>query len=188
MEQRQVSPFRAPRSSSAAYWFWPAPPEPWEFACGPPNTLDQAARRVAPVLGCPGGGYIAVGAQAGFGGADVYACATDAAGWTIWEHTYDLGALQRYDEGVAIVEIPNAGGFMILSNLHLGFWYPILTRVDCGGNYQWSRIYRDVYDFGLRGYDLVRTETGDSSYGTAPGDWAVAGVWYRDKGKATTPS
>ncbi len=89
----------------------------WEWAYGPPNSFEQAFRRVAPVLNCPsqGLGYIAVGTFDQFGAnPEVYVVYTNLAGAPIWEMTYDVQASTYEDEGMAIVEVP--GGFVILSN------------------------------------------------------------------------
>lgn len=139
----------------------------WEFAYGPPKTSEQGFRRVAPVLRCPGGGYIAVGTlELGSANSDAYAVRTDGSGWPLWEFVYDVGKAGLADEGVAIGE--DDFGFVFLSNSRdrLG-GYPALTRIGCDGQPLWSWIYRSLEE-DLTGRDLLRSVNGD---------WVVAGVF-----------
>lgn len=154
----------------------------WEWAYGPPNTFDQAFRRVTPVQGCAaqGPGYIAVGTFDQFGpNPEVYVVYTNLAGAPVWEMTYDVQASTYEDEGMAIAEVP--GGFVVLSNTRKPGstpWMPALTFIKCHGGVVWSQVYPDALaNRDLRGIDLIQLRTGDPAWGTAPGDLAVAGVW-----------
>jgi hypothetical protein len=154
----------------------------WEWIYGPAATIDDAFRRVTPVPNCgniPNPGYIAVGTQDPGGvNSDVYVVYTNAAGAPIWEATYDVQGLGLRDDGMAIVQVNNAG-FVFLSNSQNGVWRPALTAIDCFGNVMWSRVYLDVLaGQDLRGNDLIRTQSGDPAFGTAAGNFAVAGTWF----------
>lgn len=167
-----------------------APPaSAWEWSYGPAATWDDAFRRVTPVPACGvvPAGYIAVGTQdpgTAAGNADVYVVRTDVNGDSAaggWEATYDVQGLALRDDGMAIVPVP--GGYVFLSNSlsATGFWRPALTRIDCLGNVVWSQIYFDITTTAsqnLWGNDLIRTQTGNAGFGTAPGDLAVAGRWW----------
>lgn len=153
----------------------------WEWVYGPPNTWDQAFRRVTPVVNCPteGPGYIAVGTFDQFGvNPEVYVVYTPLAGGPpVWEMTYDVQAQGFEDEGIAIVEVP--GGFVFLSNTRKPGtpWMPALTFIKCSGGVAWSQVYPDALaGQDLRGRDLIRTATG--AFPMAPGDLAVAGWWF----------
>lgn len=144
----------------------------WEWVYGPPNTVDQAKRRVQPVNHCQqeGQGYIAVGTfDQGNLNPEVYVVYTPLAGGPpVWENTYDVLGFALPDEGVAIAAVH--GGFVILSNVQNGAWMPALTFIKCSGGVVWSQIYPDVVlGKDLLGKDLIRT---------ANGDLAVAGVWW----------
>lgn len=157
---------------AGALFFSAAGAGAWEFAYGPPNSVDSAFRRVLPAK-CPvvGPGYLAVGTMSPNGGnPDVYVVYTSLAGWPIWEMTYDVGSQGLVDEGVAVISDPNSGGFVILSNTLAGAWSTALTAIDCSGKVQWSQIYVDTPNgFDLRGRDLIRA---------ANGDYVVAGVSF----------
>lgn len=146
-----------------------APARAWEYAYGPPSTLDQAFRRVAPA-NCPpyGPGYVAIGTvdQGGLA-PDVYVVYTNLAGARIWEIAYDVQGLGLADEGIAIAQLPDAGGFVFLSNSLDGVWSPALTQIRCDGRLTLSRLYPDINGHDLRGRDLIRTVNSD---------FAVAGV------------
>jgi hypothetical protein len=153
----------------------------WEWAYGPPNTWDQAFRRVTPVVNCPaeGPGYIAVGTFDQFGvNPEVYVVYTPLGGGPpVWEMTYDVQAQGYEDEGMAIVEVP--GGFVFLSNTRKPGtpWMPALTFIKCSGGVGWSHVYPDALaGQDLRGRDLIQTATG--AFPMAPGDLAVAGWWF----------
>lgn len=159
------------------------PAAAWEWVYGPATTFDDAFRRITPVPNCgpyTAPGYIAVGTQdpgTTAGNSEVYVVYTNVAGAPIWEATYDVEGLGLPDDGMAIVMVPGAG-YVFLSNSWNGVWRPALTMIDCKGNVLWSRIYPDVLaGVDLRGMDLIRTQTGDAAFGTAPGDLAVAGFW-----------
>lgn len=144
----------------------------WEHAYGPQATREQASRGVSRVFHCGTPGYIAVGTLDDGVDPQVYVVFTDLTGAPGWEFVYDVQGPGLPDEGVALVELPNAGGFVILSNtLVNGVWMPALTRIPCGGGAPlWSYVYPDaVAGNDLHGRDLIRT---------ANGDYAVAGTWW----------
>ncbi len=153
----------------------------WEWHYGPPLSLDDGFRRVHPVPSCgasfPNPGYIAIGTQdIGGPNPDVYVVYTDINGNSAagWESTYDVEGLGLQDDGMAIVSVPNKG-YVFLSNSLNGVWRPALTFIDCKGTVVWSYIYPDPFGFDLWGNDLIRTQSGDPAFGTAAGDYAVAG-------------
>ncbi len=162
----------------------PAAAVPFERVYGPANTADQGARRVLPVTACaPAGGFVAVGTtQVPGSTADVYVVRTDNAGNTgapYWERSYDLTGLQLEDEGRALVELPDGSGFVLLGNtLDAAAWSTVLMKIDCTGAPVWTRQYRAAVQGptfkNLRGFDLIRTTTGDPPTVKA-GDLAVAG-------------
>lgn len=154
--------------------------QPFEYAYGPGNTLDQAFRRVTPVAFCGGGvGYIAVGTSGiGTANSDVYVVRTNNAGVPIWEFTYDVQGVGAVDDGVALAEMRNGNGWVILANTQAGVWSPALIQIDCNGAVIWSRIYPDAAGLNLRGHDLIETVTGDPNFFTAAGDLAVAGLSF----------
>ncbi len=156
----------------------------WEWNYGPPASLEDGYRRVIPVSSCgpafPNPGYVAIGTQ-DIGGAnpDVLVVHTDVNGAPLWEVTYDVQGLGLVDEGMAIVLVPDLG-YVFLSNSWNGAWQPALTFITCKGAVQASLIYPDIVTGrDLWGNDLIRTQTGDPAFGTAPGDLAVAG-WSRN--------
>lgn len=154
----------------------PAAAVPFEAVYGPANTADQGARRVAPVRVCPTRGFIAVGtSNAGSVNSQVYVVRTDTLGTSLWENTYDLGGGQQ-DEGRALAELADGSGFVILGNNFSANWQTVLMKIDCSGNVVWTRNYRwSAFAPAMRGFDLIQTRYGDSAYGTAAGDLAVAG-------------
>lgn len=170
-------------ASSAIGLVWlaaSATAQPTEYVYGPPNTQDQAFRRVTPVVNCPGGGYISVGTfdQAGVN-PEVYVVRTNNAGAQLWEWVYDIQGNQSFDEGMALVELANGAGFVILGNtIAGGVWNISLTGLTCQGGVVWSTIYPDVNGLNLRGFDLIQTASGNPLLGTAPGDLAVAGYSF----------
>lgn len=155
----------------------------WEWVYGPAFTEDRAARGVTPVPACGtyGPGYVTVGTHdAASPDPDVYVVFTDALGGTApgWERTYDIWGSGQVDEGVDIVPVPGAG-YVFLANTWNGVWRPALAFINCSGAMVWSRIYYDtIAGYDLRAKDLIRTQSGDAAFGTAAGDFAVAGVWW----------
>lgn len=143
----------------------------WEYAYGPPTTREQAFRRVSPVLHCNAPGYIAVGTLDNGVDSQVYVVFSDPTGGPVWEFAYDGQGVGLRDEGVALVELPNGGGFVILSNTEIGgAWSPVLTRISCGGAPLWSFAYPDeLHGNDLRGRDLIRTVIGS---------FVIAGYWW----------
>ncbi len=144
----------------------------WEHAYGPQATREQANRGVSRVVNCGTPGYIAVGTSDDGINPQTYVVFTDPTGAPGWEFVYDIQGPGLPDEGVAIVELPNAGGFVFLSNtLVNGVWMPALTHISCsGGAPLWSNVYPDALAGNdLYGRDLIRT---------ANGDYAVAGTWF----------
>lgn len=145
----------------------------WEYAYGPPASREQAFRRVSPVRYCPAPGYIAVGTLDNGVDSQVYVVYTDPTGGPGWESLYNAQAgVGVPDEGIALVELPSAAGFVILSNTQVGgAWTPVLTRISCSGAVLWSRAYPDqLAGNDLRGRDLIRTGVG--------GSFVIAGYWW----------
>ncbi len=129
-----------------------------------------------PVTLCPTRGFIAVGTSnfrqrqfPGLRGAHRHPRRF------LWENTYDLGGGQQ-DEGRALAELADGTGFVILGNNFSVNWQAVLMKIDCSGNVVWTRNYRwSALAPAMRGFDLIETRYGDSAFGTAAGDLAVAG-------------
>jgi hypothetical protein len=155
----------------------PAAAQPFEAIYGPATSADQGARRVKPVNLCTGGGFVAAGTRnSGAAASQVYVVRTNAAGVSLWEHSYDLGGGNQ-DEGRALAELSDGSGFVVLGNNFTGAsWQTVLLKINCSGTVLWSNNYRwPAFAPSIRGLDLIETRHGDSAFGTAAGDLAVAG-------------
>jgi hypothetical protein len=147
----------------------------FEGIYGATPSSDTGARGAAPVLACPGGGFISTGTQQ-LGGAagNVLVVRTTAAGATAFERTYDIGGAGANDRGTSIVELRAGNGFVVSGSTTIaGNEDAFLLRIDCGGNLVWAFTYGSAgRDAAL---DVVEATSGNAAAGTAPGDLIATG-------------
>jgi hypothetical protein len=168
----------------------PAQAQTWEASYGQTTKNEYGFKRVAPVVGCPGGGTIAIGTsganllQLWFGpfpvnpnDPDVYIVRTNAFGARIWENTYDIGGRRGVDIGSAIRETPIGDGFVATGTTDLAQPHTdvFLLRIDCNGAVLATNTYTSPMQGNEYGMDLLVAPPTNPSTGNRF-DIVVAGI------------
>lgn len=185
---------------SMAFFATTAHAQRWEYAYGDSCTEGGwKGVRPVPARGLLPAGFIAVGesnSPTGCGQRDIYVVRTDLNGARVWEFTYNIsGDDIGYDieECAAAPGAPASGtavGDFIITGATdntttgggagcgSGLRSVFLLRITAAGAIVWAQVYSSTTGTS-EGLEVVETTTGNALFGTAVGDFAVAGSYAR---------